>query len=111
MDRVLFKRYMEELQEMEENMEALNKAFGKLDSEFCGFYISTAIILPIEILEDALNDDAHWLSYFVHQKDQLRCYNKTDIKIGGKNVEIKDWGNVYDFITGPGRSLKRKDVY
>lgn len=57
MDRVLFKRYMEELQEME----ALNKAFGKLDSDFCGFYISTAIILPIEILEDALNDDAHWL--------------------------------------------------
>lgn len=34
MDRVLFKRYMEELQEMEENMEALNKAFGRLDSDF-----------------------------------------------------------------------------
>ena len=31
MDRVLFKRYMEELQEMEENMEALNKAFRRLD--------------------------------------------------------------------------------
>ena len=46
MDRVLFKRYMEELQEMEENMEALNKAFRRLDSDFCGFYISTAIILP-----------------------------------------------------------------
>lgn len=111
MNRVLFKRYMEELQEMEENMEALNKAFGRLDSDFCGFYISTTIILPIEILEDALNDDARWLSYFVHQKDWLRGYNKTDIKIGGKNVEIKDWGNVYDFITGPGRSLKRKDAY
>lgn len=89
MDRVLFKRYMEELQEMEENMEALNKAFRRLDSDFCGFYISTAIILPIEILEDALNDDAHWLSYFVHQKDWLRCYNKPILKSAVKMSRLK----------------------
>lgn len=89
MDRVLFKRYMEELQEMEENMEALNKAFRRLDSDFCGFYISTAIILPIEILEDALNDDAHWLSYFVHKKDWLRCYNKPILKSTIKMSRLK----------------------
>lgn len=47
MDRVLFKRYMEELQEMEENMEALNKAFRRLDSDFVGSIFQRRLPYPL----------------------------------------------------------------
>lgn len=91
---------MNKLQDLDRRMDAVDKAFKALDSDFCSFYIIGIFDTTFNLLEEAMNDKDNWIGYFVYEKDWLRDTKLGDIEVDGKPVKIENWADVYDFLVG-----------
>lgn len=89
---------MERLQNLDKKMDAVDKAFKALDSDFCSFYITSIFDTTFDLLKEAMNDKDGWIGYFVYERDWLRDFKLGDVEVNGEPVKIYSWGDVYDFI-------------
>lgn len=89
---------MERLQNLDKKMDAVDKAFKALDSDFCSFYITSIFDTTFDLLKEAMNDKDDWIGYFVYERDWLRDFKLGDVEVNGEPVKIYSWGDVYDFI-------------
>ena len=96
-----FVETMEQLEALDEKMDAVDSAFKELNGDFCGFYITDVFDITIGLLEEMFDDKENgWLAYFVWERDWLHNFKLGDIVIGGYSVKIENWGDVYDFLIG-----------
>lgn len=89
---------MERLQNLDKKMDAVDKAFKALDSDFCSFYITSIFDTTFDLLKEAMNDKDDWIGYFVYERDWLMDFKLGDVEVNGEPVKIYSWGDVYDFI-------------
>lgn len=94
-----FVKTMEELQVLNDKMDAVDSAMKSLNSDFCGFYLTTPFDVTLDLLTEAMDDKDEWIYYFVYEKDWLKDFNLGDVEVNGKPVEINNWEDAYDFIT------------
>lgn len=93
-----FVKTIEKLRELDSKMDAVDNAMKCLGGDFCGFYMTEPFDIVIKLLEEALDDNEGWISYFVFERDWLNNFDLGDIEIDGVPVHINDWEDVYDFI-------------
>lgn len=93
-----FVNTMERLQNLDKKMDAVDKAFKALDSDFCSFYITSIFDTTFDLLKEAMNDKDDWIGYFIYERDWLRDFKLGDVEVNGEPVKIYSWGDVYDFI-------------
>lgn len=89
---------MEKLQEIDKKMDAVDEALKVFNKDFCGFYFPDVFDIVIELLEEDLNDEEEWISFFVYEMDWLRGFKKGNVLICGNEIDINNWGDVYDLI-------------
>ncbi|HAU84704.1 MAG TPA: hypothetical protein DCW90_04140 [Lachnospiraceae bacterium] len=98
-----FVNFMYRLQDLSDKMDRVDKAFHRLDPDFCSFHIGEAIKIGYDLLCKAMNDKYEWLDYFIFDLDFLRGYypgcvtDKYD-----KAIDVNDWYKVYDFLVEEG---------
>lgn len=88
------------LEKLDHKMDDVDKSLRTLSPDFGGFYIPDIFDIVINILRDIFQDKDDWLSYFVFERNWLHNFEVGDIEIDGKAIEIRNWEDVYDFITG-----------
>lgn len=94
-----FVETMEQLEALDEKMNAVDSAFKELNGDFCGFYITDVFDITVSLLEEMFNDKENgWLSYFVWERDWLHDFKLGDIAVYDEPVEINGWEDVYDFL-------------
>lgn len=93
-----FVRTMNRLERLSEKMDAVNSAMKELDADFCGFYILDIFNITLDVLQEAMHDKEDWISYFAFECDWLESFAVGDITINDQDIEIDDWGEVYDFL-------------
>lgn len=94
-----FIKTMERLENLNNRMEAADKAMQALCEDFGSFYICDAFNITINLLSEIFNDKENdWLGYFIWERDWLHKFKLGDIVIGGYSVVINNWGDVYDFL-------------
>lgn len=98
----VFVNTMNKLQDLDKKMDAADKAFKALDSDFCSFYVTGIFDTTFDLLKEAINDNDDWIGYFVYERDWLRDYELGDIEDNGVPVKIENWEDVYDFIISEG---------
>ena len=94
-----FVETMEQLEALDEKMDAVDAALKELNGDFCGFYITDVFDITIGLLEDMFDDKENgWLAYFVWERDWLHNFKLGDITVCDEPVEINGWEDVYDFL-------------
>lgn len=94
-----FVETMEQLEALDEKMDAVDSAFKELNGDFCGFYITDVFDITIGLLEEMFDDKENgWLAYFVWERDWLHNFKLGDITVCDEPVEINGWEDVYDFL-------------
>lgn len=94
-----FIKTIERLENLNDRMEAADKAMQALCEDFGSFYICDAFNITTNLLSEIFNDKENdWLSYFIWERDWLHKFELGDIEIGGYCVKIENWGDVYDFL-------------
>lgn len=93
-----FVNTMNKLRDLDRKMDAVDKAFKALDSDFCSFYVTSIFDTTFDLLKEAMNDKDDWIGYFVYERDWLRNFKLGDVEVNGEPVKIYSWGDVYDFI-------------
>lgn len=93
-----FVNTMNKLRDLDRKMDAVDKAFKALDSDFCSFYVAGIFDTTFGLLREAINDKDDWIGYFVYERDWLRDFKLGDVEVNGEPVKIYSWGDVYDFI-------------
>lgn len=94
-----FVETMEQLEALDEKMDAVDSAFKELNGDFCGFYVTDVFDIAVSLLEEMFNDKENgWLSYFVWERDWLHNFKLGDITVCDEPVEINGWEDVYDFL-------------
>ena len=94
-----FVETMEQLEALDEKMDAVDAALKELNGDFCGFYITDVFDITIGLLEDMFDDKENgWLAYFVWERDWLHNFKLGDITVCDESVEINGWEDVYDFL-------------
>ena len=93
-----FVNTMNKLRDLDRKMDAVDKAFKALDSDFCSFYVTGIFDITFDLLKEAMNDKDNWIEYFVYERDWLRDFKLGDVEVNGEPVKIYSWGDVYDFI-------------
>ena len=93
-----FVNTMNKLRDLDRKMDAVDKAFKALDSDFCSFYVRGIFDTTFDLLKEAMNDKDNWIEYFVYERDWLRDFKLGDVEVNGEPVKIYSWGDVYDFI-------------
>ena len=101
MDKYVFKNamkgYIEQRKKTNETIEKLYDLFGFGAYEL--FDNNTYEVLFINTVSDAINDKAEWLPYFVWECEcDFNEFNDR-ITVGNKHPNVKDFGDLYDFIT------------
>ena len=95
----IFIKTMESLEDLNQRMEAADKAMQALCEDFGSFYICDAFNITINLLSEIFNDKENdWLGYFIWERDWLHKFKLGDIVIGDYSVVINNWGDVYDFL-------------
>lgn len=95
----LFVSTMEQLEDFDEKMNDIDKAFKKLNSDFCGFYLTEPVSIVIKLLTEYFNDKDDWLNYFVWECGWLKELEYGDVLVHNEPIDLSDWGKVYDFLT------------
>lgn len=95
-----FVRTMEQIMEIDEKMNGINRAIRALDSEFGGFYpfklFEPLLNLLLEIFQDK---EREWLEYFIFELDFLRNADEYSITYAdGTPIDVSSWDKVYDFL-------------
>lgn len=93
-----FVNTMNKLRDLDRKMDAVDKAFKALGSDFCSFYVTGIFDTTFDLLKEAMNDKDNWIEYFVYERDWLRDFKLGDVEVNGEPVKIYSWGDVYDFI-------------
>ena len=93
-----FVKVMTKLEELDKKMENVDVAITALCPDYCRFYISDAVGIPFDILEDIFNDKDGWISYFVFELNWLHNYYLGAVNVDGKDVDLSSWDKVYDFL-------------
>jgi hypothetical protein len=94
-----FIKTIERLENLNDRMEAADKAMQALCEDFGSFYICDAFNITTNLLSEIFNDKENdWLGYFIWERDWLHKFELGDIEIGGYCVKIENWGDVYDFL-------------
>jgi len=94
----LFIETMLKLKAFDGKLDDVDKAIKKLCPDFGGFYIPEVFDLVMNIFAEIFNDEYEWLEYFVYENDFLNNLKPGDVLIDDKPVELKNWGDVYDFL-------------
>ena len=89
-----FVKTINDLKSLDARMDAVDRAFKNLNSDFCGFYVTEVFDIVLDLLAEAMDDEEGWISYFVWLKD----FNIGDVEVHGVPVVINSWEDVYDFI-------------
>lgn len=95
-----FIKTMEQLENLDEKFDNINDAFEHLNGEFCSFYTFEPFDIALNLLEEAMNDKEHWISYFVWECNWLKDLEYSDVVVtaNGAPVDLSDRGKVYDFL-------------
>lgn len=103
MTKEIFVSVMKRLMDLDSRMSAVNSAMKKLNPDFCGLYITDIFDIAIQLIEDAMHDDEHWVSYCVYEKDWLKDFKIGDVFVShGEEkkecIDLSSWDKVYDFL-------------
>lgn len=94
-----FIKTIERLENLNDRMEAADKAMQALCEDFGSFYICDAFNITTNLLSEIFNDKENdLLGYFIWERDWLHKFELGDIVIGDYSVVINNWGDVYDFL-------------
>lgn len=94
-----FIKTIERLENLNDRMEAADKAMQALCEDFGSFYICDAFNITTNLLSEIFNDKENdWLSYFIWERDWLHKFELGDITVYNEPIEINGWGDVYDFL-------------
>lgn len=101
MDKYIFVNamtgYINQRKKADETMEKLYDLFGFGAYEL--FNNNTYEVLFIDTVSDAIGDKTGWLPYFVWEcKCDFDRFND-NVTVGDEHPNIKDFWNLYDFIT------------
>lgn len=95
----VFVETIEQLEDLDNRMDAVDSAMKDLNPDFCGFYVTDVFDVTINLLEEVFNDKENgWLAYFIYERDWLHNFKLGDVTINDEPVEINNWENVYDFL-------------
>ena len=95
----VFVETIEQLEDLDNRMDAVDSAMKDLNPDFCGFYVTDVFDVTINLLEEVFNDKENgWLAYFIYERDLLHNFKLGDVTINDEPVEINNWENVYDFL-------------
>ena len=95
-----FVKMMLDLQNLDAKMDAVDTALKNLNSDFCGFYITSVFEITLDLLTEAMNDTDEWIYYFVYERNWLQNFELGDVIINGNHINIRNWEDVYDLIVG-----------
>ena len=102
MNKESFVKTMKRLMDLDEKMNAVDSAMKRLNPDFCGLYITDVFDIIIQLVEEAMCDKEHWVSYCIYEKNWLRDFKIGDVfVIHGKEkecVDLSSWDKVYDFL-------------
>lgn len=106
----IFVRTMEQIMEIDEKMNGVDKAIRALDPDFGGFYplklFEPLLNLLVEIFQDK---EREWLEYFIFDLDFLRNAREYSITYAdGTPVDVSSWDKVYDFLVREIEEDKRR---
>ena len=94
----LFIETMLKLKSFDKKMDNVDSAIKELCPEFGGFYIPEVFDLVMHIFAEIFNDKDDWLGYFVYENDFLNDLGPEDVIVDDRPVELKNWGDVYEFL-------------
>ena len=99
-----FVKTMEQLETLNNKMDAVDATMKELDPDFCGFYIMDIFNITLNVLEEAMGDKEEWISYCVYEENWLEDFKLGDVTImregNEENVDLSTWDKVYDFVVG-----------
>ena len=93
-----FVKVMTKLEELDRKMNDVDVAMNALCPDFCGFYISDAVGITLEILENIFQDNNDWISYLVFGLNWLNDYTSHSVTVDDEHVDLSSWDKVYDFL-------------
>ena len=104
----IFVRTMEQIMEIDEKMNGVDKALRALDPDFGGFHpfklFEPLLNLLVEIFQDK---EREWLEYFIFDLDFLRNAHEYSITYAdGTPIDVSSWDKVYDFLV---REIEEED--
>lgn len=93
-----FIEYMNELQELCEAEKELNDILRKVGTDNVLWFDKHEILI-VNILQDIFNDiENSWISYAIYELDWFKKYKDGMITENGKNVPLRDAGDLYDLL-------------
>lgn len=94
-----FVKTMHQLKKFDDDMNAVDEAFHKLNPDFCSFYLTTPADMVVNILEDVFEDKDNWISYFVFELNYLDGYKPGCVlDANDEEIDVSTWEKVYDFL-------------
>ena len=88
--------------DLDDRMSAADLAMKRLNPDFCGLYITDVFDITIRLVEEAMCDEEHWVSYCIYEKNWLRDFRIGDVFVtrGEKKeyIDLSSWDKVYDFL-------------
>lgn len=95
----LFIKTMRRLEDLDKKMDKVDNALRELSPDCGGFYLFEPLEIVLDILREMFDDKDDLLSYFIYQLNFLDDLIMGDVvDENNEVVEIKSWGDVYDFI-------------
>ena len=93
-----FVKYMNELHELCKAEDELNNALRKIGADNVLWFDKYQSLI-VDILHDAFNDKENgWISYAIYELDWFSKYKDGTITFDGKNVPLRDAGDLYDLL-------------
>ena len=87
------------LEELDNKINKVDSALRDICQDFNGFQIPEALNISISLLANIFKDNDEWLEYFIFELDWLKKLTPHSIIYpDGTSPDIKDWGDVYDFL-------------
>jgi len=94
-----FIKFIKELQSIELDIEGVHKALQKLDPDFGGFYLSRVNTLIVKLLQESVNDQEEWISYWIYELDYGKKWRKgTVTDKNKKDIKLQTAEDLYNYI-------------
>ena len=94
----IFIETMRKLERLDEKMDNVDSALKDLCPDCGGFYFHDPFDIVMHLLAEIFNDTDDWLGYLVYECDFLNTCGRIIDTNAEDEVELYNWGDVYDFL-------------
>lgn len=94
LDKKTFIGYMQRFEEWRKRGDKLNDAMKEYSPDFRGFYDYQGDQLILDLLEELMDDEYNWISYYLYEGGEVRLEDGTVLKCDSLE-------NLYTLLTTP----------